>query len=292
MDQDSQNHIVIEITQEITLDDLNGSDEPAPAAHEPSSRLPGIVITTDRMARLFRPSGERSPSDVLLSGEDPSARIAPESRESGLCLAAWGGVSLPKLVRTSALLGWKGLEGLAGVPGNLGGGVAMNAGGRWGDMWDVVERVLVVDEESQLVELSKEQCHPVYRNGGLGKSIVASALLRFQLDSVRDVQERGKQCLLEKNRAQPVTEWSAGCVWKNPPKEKSDGLSAGQLVERCGGKGLQRGDAVVSERHGNFIVNRGKATATDVLTLMEDIEALVLERSAVTLQREVKVWRA
>lgn len=254
--------------------------------------LPGVVITTDRMSRLFRPHENVAHEDALQHGNDElSARLIPLPREEGLRFVAWAGITLPKLVRSAAQMGWKGVECLAGVPGNVGGGVAMNAGGRYGEMWDVVERLLVVDRDGRLVELAREQCQPRYRNAALGEYVVASAVLRFQLDTQGDVQARGRQYLLEKNAVQPVTEWSAGCVFKNPPKEKSAGLSAGQLVERVGGKGRERGDAIVSPRHGNFIVNRGRASATDVLTLIDDVHALVLEKTGIDLEREVKVWR-
>lgn len=255
--------------------------------------LPGVVITTDRMARLFRPHENVAHHDALQHGNDElSARLIPLPREEGLRFVAWAGITLPKLVRSAAQMGWKGVECLAGVPGNVGGGVAMNAGGRYGEMWDVVERLLVVDRDGRLVELAREQCQPRYRDARLGEYVVASAVLRFQLDTPADVQDRGRQYLLEKNAVQPVTEWSAGCVFKNPPKEKSEGLSAGHLVERAGGKGRVRGDAIVSPRHGNFIVNRGRASATDVLTLIDDVHDLVLEKTGVDLEREVKVWRA
>lgn len=254
--------------------------------------LPGVVITTSRMQRLFRvdPQGREELVDGVL--ENVSARARPLSRDEGFELVAWAGVSLPKIVSSAARLGWSGVEGLAGVPGNVGGGVAMNAGGRWGDFWDVVERVLLVDEHGAFVERTKAQVRPGYRNGNVGACVVASAVLRFRADTPAAVKERGREYLLAKNKVQPVTEWSAGCVFKNPPKELSDGASAGLLVERCGLKGHVRGDAIVSPLHGNFIVNRGKATAADVLTLIDDVHDRVLERTGVDLQREVKVWRA
>lgn len=255
--------------------------------------LPGVVITTDRMSRLFRPNEHVADDDTLQHGNDEmTARLIPLPREVGLRFVAWAGVTLPKLVRSAAQMGWKGVECLAGVPGNVGGGVAMNAGGRYGEMWDVVERLLVVDRDGNLLELARDRFQPTYRDAHLRELVVASAVLRFELDSPALVQERGRQYLLEKNAVQPVTEWSAGCVFKNPPKETSGGLSAGQLVERAGGKGRERGDAIVSPRHGNFIVNRGHASATDVLALIEDVHDLVLEKCGVDLEREVKVWRA
>jgi UDP-N-acetylmuramate dehydrogenase len=143
------------------------------------------------------------------------------------------------------------------VPGNLGGGVAMNAGGRWGDMWDVVELVRVLDADGAFQDLPRERCAPRYRDGGLGGAIVLGAVLHLRVDDPPAVKERVRGYLLEKRRIQPVTEWSAGCIFKNPPREASDGRSAGKLIEDAGAKGRARGDAVVSELHGNFIVNRG-----------------------------------
>lgn len=254
--------------------------------------LPGVVITTDRMQRLFRPEPELDVGQSLRMLEEPSPRHVSLPREEGLRFVAWAGISLPKLVRSAAKLGWSGLEGLAGVPGNVGGGVAMNAGGRWGDMWDVVERLLVVDDQGNLVELAREQCQPAYRNARLGTRVVASALLRFTLSEPKRVDEAVRDYLQQKNAVQPVTLWSAGCVWKNPDKERSGGLSAGQLVERCGAKGRRVGGAVVSEKHGNFVVNTGSASATDVLRLIEEVEERVAQSSGIALEREVKVWRA
>jgi UDP-N-acetylmuramate dehydrogenase len=252
--------------------------------------LPGVVITTDRIKRLFRPEPARAPSARDTIEMEP--RIAPAAREEGLAFVAWCGTSMPKLVNAAAELGWSGVEGLAGVPGNVGGGIAMNAGGKWGEMWDVVERVLVVTEDGEFEELERAQCAPRYRNGGLGKKVVVSALLRFRLDDVAAVKERGRSFLLEKNRVQPVTSWSAGCVFKNPDKDTSGGRSAGMLVEQCGLKGRVVGDAIVSPQHGNFIVNRGKATARDVFELIRIVQDVVAEKAGIALEMEAKVWRA
>jgi UDP-N-acetylmuramate dehydrogenase len=207
--------------------------------------------------------------------EDPSPRHVALPREEGLRFVAWSGISLPKLVRSAAKLGWSGLQGLAGVPGNVGGGVAMNAGGSWGDMWDVVERLLVVDENAQLIELTREQCQPGYRNARLRGRIVASALLRFELSEPRTVEQGVREYLQKKNAVQPVTL-----------------RSAGQLVEQAGGKGRSVGGAIVSEKHGNFVVNTGTASAADVLRLIGETERLVADKTGIQLEREVKVWRS
>jgi UDP-N-acetylmuramate dehydrogenase len=252
--------------------------------------LPGVVIATDRIKRLFRPEPAHSISSR--DAEEMSPRRAPIPRDEGLVFVAWCGVSMPKLVNAAAELGWSGVECLAGVPGNVGGGIAMNAGGKWGEMWDVVERVLVIDERGELVEIAREHCSPRYRNGALGQKIVAAAVLRFRLEEIASVKERGRDYLLEKNRAQPVTESSAGCVFKNPDPSASGGLSAGKLIEHCGLKGRTRGDAIVSSLHGNFIVNRGAARASDVLALIEEVRAIVAEKTGIVLELEAKIWRA
>ncbi len=247
--------------------------------------LPGVVITTDRMKRIFRP--------IVMSTnlvEEPDARIAPASREDGLRFVSWAGTTHQKLLTSASELGWSGLEGLAGVPGHVGGGVAMNAGGKWGGMWDQVERVLVVDERGDLVELMRDQCSPRYRNGGLGRKIVASVLLKFRLDSVPAVKERTREFLQAKNKVQPVSLWSAGCIFKNPDPETSAGRTAGQLVDQVGLKGTRIGDAEITDLHGNFFVNRGNATARDLLALIELARTTVADRTGVFLENEVKVW--
>ena len=251
--------------------------------------LPGVVIATDRMQRVFRPAPGVA-SEEALGDLEPEDRLAPSPRGEDARLVAWAGASMPRIVSTTQRLGWTGFEGLAGVPGNLGGGIAMNAGGRWGEVWDVVERVLLVARDGTFVERARGECTPAYRDGRLGSAVVASAVLRFRPDEFAAVAGRCRDHLLEKRRAQPVTERSAGCIWKNPDPEASGGLSAGKLVETCGGKGMSRGDAEISPLHGNFIVNRGRATAADVLALIADVRNLVAEKSGIELEREVQVW--
>ena len=195
------------------------------------------------------------------------------------------------LVSRASDLGWTGLEGLAGIPGHLGGGLAMNAGGRWGELWDVVETVRLLERDGTVHDLERGACSPRYRDGNLGGRIVLGAVLRLEVDRSDVVRARAKEYLAEKARVQPTWQRSCGCIFKNPDPERSDGRSAGRLVDECGGKGLARGDAIVSPLHGNFIVNQGQASAADVLGLIEDVRDLVLERSGVLLATEAQVWR-
>jgi UDP-N-acetylmuramate dehydrogenase len=251
--------------------------------------LRGVAITTSRMRYVFRPGAAEDPAGEWTTGERVAAPTADERDEPRL--VAWAGASMPGLVRAASELGWTGLEGLAGVPGHLGGGVAMNAGGRHGEMWNVVESVRVVDASGSLRDLSRAECAPRYRDGNLGAAIVAGAVLRLSRSTPREVKERAAEFLRHKRAVQPVTEWSAGCIFKNPDRERSSGRSAGLLVEQCGGKSLARGGAIVSPLHGNFIVNTGSATAADVLALIEDVRDLVAQKSGIRLETEVKIWR-
>lgn len=252
--------------------------------------LPGVVIATDCLDRVFRPEVEAT--DDPYAEEVAISRVAPASRADDPRLVAWCGSSLPGLVRKASELGWAGLEGLVGVPGHLGGGVMMNAGGRWGDLWDVVESVRVLTMDGEVKDLQRADCDPQYRSGNLGDVVVVAAVLRLTPDNTHAVKERAKQFLLEKNRVQPVTESSSGCIFKNPDPELSGGRSAGKLIDDLGLKGLQRGAAIVSERHGNFIVNRGGATAADVLGLIDELRARVADATGIELSIEVRRWLA
>lgn len=248
--------------------------------------LPGVTLTTERLRRIFRPSaGGDSLEEDTSRGE-----MALPPPEEDPRLVAWAGCTLPALLRAARDLGFSGLEGIVGVPGHVGGGVAMNAGGRWGEMWDVIEHIRVLEPDGSAVELERDQCEPRYRNGGLGDRIVLGAVMRFKPEPKPLIKERMREYLVAKNAVQPVTDWSAGCVFKNPDPEASGGKSAGQLVDECGGKEKSRGAAIVSPLHGNFIVNTGTATATDVFTLMEDLQDLVAQKTGIRLEFEVKRW--
>jgi UDP-N-acetylmuramate dehydrogenase len=244
---------------------------------------PWVVITTERMNRLFRVGEHELEDEAILAGW---AAHLPEGQR----LVAWAGAGIPGVVRAARDLGWSGLEGLVGVPGHMGGGVAMNAGGRWGNLWDVVERVSVLMPDGQVRELLREECNPRYRDANLGAAIVLAVILRLKPGNKVAIREQMRDYLQQKSAAQPVTERSSGCVFKNPDPELSDGRGAGKLIEDCGGKGLARGDAIVSPKHGNFILNRGQARATDVLGLLEDLRTLVADKTGIQLETEVKLW--
>ena len=255
----------------------------------------GAVFSTARMARIFRPHREEgadwSAGAEERVGEASLGRVGATGDESEPCeLVVWAGKGLLALVRATRELGWSGLEPLAGVPGHLGGGIAMNAGGRYGELWDVVRRVRLLLPDGEIVERERAECNPSYRNGNLGEAIVLGAVLGFDRSTRHAVEERVRELLREKSAAQPLTEHSSGCIFKNPDPELSDGRSAGKLIEDVGGKQLSRGAAVVSPKHGNFIVNTGGARALDVIGLIEDLRRLVRDRTGIELETEVRIW--
>lgn len=253
--------------------------------------LPGVVIGTSRMNKVMRPQAADHEAGEALD-QAPDARIAPTPIEEDPRLVCWAGAGMPGLVSRMRRLGLTGLEMLAGVPGHIGGGVAMNAGGRGWEVWNSVELVRLVEPDGTFRDLPREEASPTYRNGNLGEAVVAGVVLRFEVAPKPLVDERVKEYMRAKNATQPVTAASAGCVFKNPDPERSGGMTAGQLVDACGLKGRRIGGAEVSERHANFIVNVGGATATDVLGLMDLVRAEVAEQRGVELAFEVKRWMA
>ncbi len=198
-----------------------------------------------------------------------------------------GGASFPGLVSRAPALGIPGLSGLPGIPGSVGGAVTMNAGGRHGTVADALLAVEGVDAAGRPFSRDVAPTDFGYRRSPFGGALVTAAIFRRDpgLDAAAE-RARRLTILAEKQRAQPLGERSSGCIFRNPPA----GPSAGRLIEAAGLKGARRGDAQVSERHGNFIVNRGRATALDVLDLIAAVREGVAKASGVRLELEVRFW--
>ncbi len=216
-----------------------------------------------------------------------STRQLRECRFEGRTVRAGAGALLPALVSASARRGLSGLEPLVGIPATVGGAVAMNAGGRYGNTFDRLSRVAVLTARGEVEEREPAALKPEYRRTNLadGEIVVEAS---FELDSEQPdrVMGRTHDVLSEKSVRQPLDAWSAGCIFKNP----SGSRSAGQLIEGAGLKGLSLGGAVVSEKHANFIVNRRDATASDVHALIDAVRQRVRSRFGVDLDLEVRRW--
>lgn len=208
--------------------------------------------------------------------------------EEGL-LRAQAGANLPRLVVESVRRGLAGLENLAGVPASVGGAVRMNAGGAFGQMADVVERVTLLTPGGERRTLQRDGIDFRYRDSGI-EGIILSADLRLTPGEPGPLRARLKEVMAKKKMSQPLKADSAGCAFKNPMVEGRR-ESAGALLDRAGCKGLRVGGAEVSSEHANFIVTHPGATARDVLALMDAAANRVRERFGVALEREVVVWR-
>ena len=180
--------------------------------------------------------------------------------------------------------GWTGLEFGAGIPGTLGGAIATNAGTRGGETADSLIDVRGVNRAGELVTMTKDEIPFVYRRGDLPEGfVVTSTRFRVGREDPAKVNETVRGYQAERRRDQPEREPSAGCMFKNPP-----GTSAGKLIDQAGLKGEGEGGVVVSEVHGNFFINRGDATASDVLRLMERVQEIVKREYGVDLEPEVR----
>jgi UDP-N-acetylmuramate dehydrogenase len=209
-------------------------------------------------------------------------------------VTAGAGVSLAALSRTLADKGLTGHEFLAGIPGTLGGAVAMNAGARvdmddpgtYRDIKDILEKVDVMDKSGRRRTLTRRQVRFSYRSSSLASGIVLSAVLRLRRGSAEAVRKRIRHMMKERRARQDWTHPSAGSFFRNPA---SSAESAGRLIDRCGLKGFCVGGACVSRRHANFIINKGGATYADVRKLMDVVQKTVYHRTKILLQPEVKI---
>jgi len=201
-------------------------------------------------------------------------------------LRVGAGVDLMPLTRSCSELGLAGLEGLAGIPASIGGAVRMNAGGRFGEISDVVRSIDVLTPQGRIERWSKERIGFGYRHSAIHDEIVLSAELELSEDDAAVVSQRYHECFAMKMESQPIREHSAGCIFKNP-----QGCSAGAMIDQAGLKGTRRGGARVSERHANFIVADGGATASDVLRLIDVVRDRVKQKFATELDLEIDVWR-
>jgi len=237
------------------------------------------------------------PLHVLGGG---SNLLIPDDGVSGIVLSLHGlkkinvfgskvhvqaGANLSALVARCSTQGLAGPQSLAGIPGSVGGALAMNAGGRYGEIADYVERVIWISPRGELESRYREEIEFGYRISELRHGVVIEAVLQGHTGEPKQLIAQAREILQQKLAAQPYSEFSAGCAFKNPK-----GQSAGRIIDAAGCKGLRVGGATVSDRHGNFIVNTGEARASDVLELMRLVTARVLEAHGIELQPEVQIW--
>ncbi len=201
---------------------------------------------------------------------------------------AAAGAKLPVLARKSGKAALSGLEFAAGIPASVGGAIIMNAGAYGGDIAQVVKKVETITVTGKEKSYTTQDINFSYRDSYFKDSdeIIVAAEFALTAANKEEIKEKMEEFLTKRKASQPLSLPNAGCVFKNP---KDD--SAGRLIDIAGGKGMKVGDAMVSQKHANFIVNIGSATASDVLELIEQVKDLVYNDSGVKLEEEVDLWR-
>ncbi len=206
-----------------------------------------------------------------------------ETARHQVTLTAGAGVSLRRLLLFSVNQNLSGLEFLSGIPGSLGGALAMNAGAHGTEMKDVTDTITLLNPQAEVIEETPSTLNFDYRNLALPKgTAILQAALKMKRSTKSILRSRIKKINEWRRQTQPLNYPSAGSVFKNPPGEW-----AGQLVEQVGLKGFTVGNAQVSAKHANFIVNRGGATAQDILTLINIMQNKVFQETGIRLQPEI-----
>ena len=208
------------------------------------------------------------------------------SHEDNGLLRAQAGVSCAKVARYSVRQAFMGAEFLAGIPGSVGGALAMNAGAFGGETWSIVKEVETIDRYGMTHLRKRDEYQIAYRTiqASVADEWFVAGHFSLLRGETHDAMSRIRECLDRRNATQPVNKPSCGSVFKNP-----DGHYAAVLIEACGLKGLQIGGAVVSDKHANFILNEQHATAKDIEDLICRIETTVQQEHGIRLEREVRI---
>ncbi|MBI4610558.1 MAG: UDP-N-acetylmuramate dehydrogenase [Candidatus Rokubacteria bacterium] len=224
---------------------------------------------------------DRGVRGVVLKLEGSLGRAEFQGEEA----VAGAGASLSALIREAAALSLGGIECLSGIPATIGGALAMNAGTPDGAIGDFVSAAYFLHPDGTLGELKPGPTAFAYRSFYFPPgAVLIGARLRLHRRPQADIQQEIKQRLKQKKATQPLALASAGCGWQNP-----SGDHAGRLVEKVGLKGKRVNGAEISGKHANFIVNRGGATAADVLVLMGLMRERVFAQFGITLEPEIRI---
>jgi UDP-N-acetylmuramate dehydrogenase len=196
-----------------------------------------------------------------------------------------GGMPTPILARRTAEAGFAGVERFIGIPGTVGGGIFMNAGCHGAEFSEVVTEVTVMDPRGKVKQLSRKQISFKYRATNL-EGIVLEAKLVLGEESPAKLKELQSKLLRWRKAGTPFDQPCCGSTFTNPPGGTK---TAGMLIDECGLKGFTIGQAQVSTLHANYIINKGTATASDVLKVIEHVRKTVTKKTGITLELECKI---
>jgi len=207
--------------------------------------------------------------------------------EDGDEILVGAGVDLPALIDFTAQIGLAGLESLAGIPGTIGGAVVRNASAFGEALSERIIWVKVMDTKNTGFVLSRNQIKFGYRSSLFMENkdlILTEVKLKLFPDDREKILSRVQEATKKKIQTQPLSFPSAGCIFKNPPF-----YSAGYLIQNTGCLGMRIGDAQISFQHGNFIINKGRAKAQDIIQLIEKVRERVREKFNIALEPEVEI---
>src|SRR5713101_1583868 len=231
---------------------------------------------------------------LILDGELPwvmlqLVRAQPDVRLEGNFAYIDCAADLGRTVTFCAKNDLGGMEGLIGVPGTVGGALRMNAGAYGMQIGSYVREVKLYRAASRTIEVFRgDQISFEYRHTSFAPDdMMLAVILELPSKPYKEILQGIRICNEKRRSSQPLGQKSAGCIFKNPP-----GVSAGRMIDELGLKGLSVGDARVSDRHANFFVNAGHASAKDMLTLIADVRERVQKSFGVNLENEVVVWNA
>lgn len=204
-------------------------------------------------------------------------------RSAGLVVYAGAGVSINDLLKYCVERGLSGMEPLIGIPGQIGGAICLNAGAWDMEISNNLLSVEILDEYGTEEKINHDEIEFGYRYTDLPeKGVIVGARFQLKEGNPREMAEKQRGFMKKRKEKQPLSLPSAGSIFKSPT-----GNYAGRLIEEAGCKGIRIGDAMVSKKHANFIVNVGNATAVDVVRVIEEVKKIVLERFDIQLETEI-----
>lgn len=204
---------------------------------------------------------------------------------AGDCISAGGGARLAHLVSSAVREGLAGLESLVGIPGTVGGAVHGNAGTHAGDIGQWIAAATVLTRGGEVLSRNREDLHFGYRESSLDELVILDAKFALEHDAPGELTKRMQKLWIINKAAQPLSNQSAGMIFRD-----SSGIHAAMLIEQAGLKSASRGEVEVSDRNANYLVTGAKATAADVLQLIDQLRSGVAGRLGVELELSIEVW--
>lgn len=260
----------------------------APSGEEELRKLLSLCREENLIPRILG-----NGSDLLVSDEGCDGLVISMTENfsygvfEGTRLRAGAGLLLPKAASMALRKGCSGLEFASGIPGTVGGAAVMNAGAYGSEMKDVMVSMRVMDREGRILTLRGEEMGFGYRKSCVDRMgyIVLEAEFELKQDDPGEIKRRMEELSARRREKQPLEYPSAGSTFKRP-----QGYFAGKLIQDAGFSGYRVGDAQVSEKHCGFVINRGNATAAQVMELCRQIQKKILEQDGVKLELEVRRW--